>query len=70
MLVLGGRGKPEDMEAFDEMQMLFNKSSDFERHLSRSYLLEHGVAATQIVKSLNNHDTSAEQNSESNQDKK
>ena len=47
ILVLAGRGKPEDMEAYDEMKLLYNKSSDFERHLSRSYLLEHGVAATQ-----------------------
>jgi hypothetical protein len=63
VLVLGGRGKPEDMEAYDEMQLLYNKSSDFERHLSRSYLLEHGVAATQIIKEINNH-------SNSNQNKK
>ena len=47
VLVVGGRGKPEDMEAFDEMQLLYSKSNDFERHLSRSYLLEHGVHATQ-----------------------
>jgi hypothetical protein len=53
VLVVGGRGKPEDMEAYDEMQLLYNKSSDFERHLSRSYLLEHGVEAGQIIKSLN-----------------
>jgi hypothetical protein len=53
VLVVGGRAKPEDMEAYDEMQLLYSKSSDFERHLSRSYLLEHGVAATQIVKELN-----------------
>lgn len=53
VLVVGGRGKPEDMEAYDEMQLLYNKSGDFERHLSRSYLLEHGVAAGQIIKSLN-----------------
>ena len=54
VLVLAGRGKPEDMEAYDEMQLLYNKSSDFERHLSRSYLLEHGVSATQIIKDINN----------------
>jgi hypothetical protein len=42
------------MEAYDEMQLLYNKSSDFERHLSRSYLLEHGVSATQIIKEINN----------------
>jgi len=52
ILVVGGRAKPEDMEAFDEMKLLYSKSSDFERHLSRSYLLEHGVSATQIVKEL------------------
>ena len=45
VLVVAGRGKPEDMEAYDEMQLLYNKSNDFERHLSRSYLLEHGVSA-------------------------
>ena len=36
VMVVGGRGKPEDMESFDEMQLLYSKSSDFERHLSRS----------------------------------
>ena len=53
VMVVGGRGKPEDMEAYDEMQLLYSKSSDFERHLSRSYLLEHGVSATQIIKQIN-----------------
>ena len=61
VLVVGGRGKPEDMEAFDEMQFLYNKSNDFERYLSRSYLLEHGVHAANIIKDLNhnnfNHNT-------------
>jgi hypothetical protein len=55
MLVVGGRGKPEDLEAYDEMQLLYSKSNDFERHLSRSYLIEHGVAAGQIIKELNNN---------------
>jgi hypothetical protein len=36
------------------MQLLYSKSNDFERHLSRSYLLEHGVAATQIVNQIKN----------------
>lgn len=61
VLVVGGRGKPEDMEAFDEMQFLYNKSNDFERYLSRSYLLEHGVHASNIIRDLNhnnfNHNT-------------
>jgi len=49
ILVVGGRGKPEHLEAFDEMQLLYSKSSDFERGLSRSYLLEHGTSAINIV---------------------
>ena len=55
ILVVGGRGKPQDLEVYDEMQLLYSKSSDFERHLSRSYLLEHGVAATQIIQEMNNN---------------
>jgi hypothetical protein len=54
VMVVGGRGRPEDMESFDEMQLLFSKSSDFERHLSRSFLLEHGVHASNIIKTINN----------------
>ena len=53
VLVVGGRGRPEDMEAFDEMQNLYSKSNDFERYLSRSFLLEHGVHATNIIKQVN-----------------
>jgi hypothetical protein len=53
VMVVGGRGKPEDMEAFDEMQLLYSKSNDFERYLSRSFLLEHGVHATDIIKEIN-----------------
>ncbi|MGD6851680.1 MAG: hypothetical protein ACQCN6_06435, partial [Candidatus Bathyarchaeia archaeon] len=40
-------------EAFDEMQNLYSKSNDFERYLSRSFLLEHGVHATNIIKKIN-----------------
>jgi hypothetical protein len=64
ILVLAGRGKPEDMEAYDEMKLLYNKSSDFERHLSRSYLLEHGVSATQIVKEINGNGNEADAQSD------
>ncbi len=63
VMVVAGRGKPEDMEAYDEMQLLYSKSSDFERHLSRSYLLEHGVHASNIIKEIN-------QNSGNNNNKK
>ena len=55
ILVVGGRGHPEDMEAFDEMQNLYSKSNDFERYLSRSFLLEHSVYATDIIKGLNSY---------------
>ena len=54
ILVVGGRAKPEHLEAYDEMQLLYSKSNDFERHLSRSFLLEHGVAATQLVNMIKN----------------
>ena len=53
ILVVGGRGKAEHLEAFDEMQLLYSKSSDFERGLSRSYLLEHGTSATKVVEEIN-----------------
>jgi hypothetical protein len=49
ILVVGGRGKPEDLDAYDEMQLLWSKSSDFERHLSRSLLIEHGISAKQVI---------------------
>jgi len=67
VLVVAGRGKPEHLEAYDEMQLLYNKSNDFERHLSRSYLIEHGVTAAQVIKEINavNHN-----NSEAFQEKK
>ena len=69
LLVVGGRGKPEDLEAYDEMQLLYSKSNDFERNLSRSYLLEQGVAAGQIIKELN-HNNGVSNNSNGNQNKK
>jgi hypothetical protein len=57
ILVVGGRAKHSDMEAYDEMQLLYSKSNDFERRLSRSFLLEHGVSARQIVDSLKNNES-------------
>jgi hypothetical protein len=55
IMVVAGRGRPEDMEAFDEMQLLYNKSNAFERHLSRSYLIEHGVAAVPLINDINHN---------------
>src|SRR3972149_9748028 len=37
ILVVGGRGKPEDLEVYDEMQLLYSKSNSFERNLLRTY---------------------------------
>jgi flagellar biosynthesis regulator FlbT len=55
ILVVGGRGEAQHLEAYDEMQLLYSKSNDFERHLSRSYLLEHGVTAAQVIKEIDNN---------------
>ena len=55
ILVVGGRGKPEDLEVYDEMQLLYSKSNSFERNLSRSYLLEQGVSARDFVLELNHN---------------
>jgi hypothetical protein len=61
VLVVGGRGKPEDLEAYDEMQLLYSKSNEFERHLSRSYLIEHGVAAKQVIDQIKNNNNNSNQ---------
>jgi hypothetical protein len=55
ILVVGGRGKPEDLESFDEMQLLYSKANDFEKNFSRSYLLEHGVSAKQFIEEIKNN---------------
>ena len=55
ILVVGGRGEAQHLEAYDEMKLLYSKSNDFERHLSRSYLLEHGVSAGQVIKEIDNN---------------
>ena len=56
VLVVGGRGKAEHLEAFDEMQLLYSKSNNFERNLSRSYLLEHGISAVEVIDEIENND--------------
>jgi hypothetical protein len=54
VLVVGGRGRAEHLEAYDEMQLLYSKSNSFERNLSRSYLLEHGISALEVIDDINN----------------
>ena len=53
IMVVGGRGKPEDMEAFDEMQLLYANPATSKDISPASFLLEHGVHASQIIKELN-----------------
>jgi len=55
ILVVGGRGKPEDLESFDEMQLLYSKANDFEKNFARSYLLEHGISAKQLIEEIKNN---------------
>ncbi len=55
ILVVGGRGKVEDLESFDEMKLLYSKASNFEKNFARSYLLEHGVSATQLIEEIKNN---------------
>ena len=55
ILVVGGRGKPEDLESFDEMQLLYSKANDFEKNFARSYLLEHGMSAKQLIEEIKNN---------------
>jgi len=49
LLVVAGRGKVEDLESYEGMKLLFDKASDFERQLSRSFLVEHGVTAEELI---------------------
>lgn len=53
ILVIAGRGRPGDLEVYDEMRLLYSKATDFERHLSHSFLLEHGITAEDIIEEIN-----------------
>jgi hypothetical protein len=49
LLVVAGRGKVEDIESYDELKMLSEKATGSERQLSRSFLIEHGVTADELI---------------------
>ncbi|MEM3005970.1 MAG: hypothetical protein QXJ79_04550, partial [Candidatus Bathyarchaeia archaeon] len=53
ILVVGGRGKPMNLETYDEMQALYIKSTEFEKQLSRSFLIEHGINIENIIDKIN-----------------
>jgi len=50
LLIVAGRGKVNDLESYEEMQLLYSRASDLEKQLSRSLLIEHGVTHEEIMK--------------------
>lgn len=52
IIVVGGRGHMEDLSPFDEMERLNRTASDFERGLSRSFLVEHKATLEEILREL------------------
>ncbi len=52
IVVVGGRGHMEDLAPFDEMERLNRTASDFERGLSRSFLVEHKATLDEILREL------------------
>ena len=56
-LVLAARAKHEDLDMLTEMNNLYEQSSESDRLLSHSFLLEHGVVATRDKKDLASGDS-------------
>jgi len=52
IVVVGGRGKVEDLAPYDEMERLNRKASEFEVSLSRSFLVEHRPSLEEILKKI------------------
>jgi len=50
IMTVAGRGRIEDLESYEEMELLYSKASDFEKHLSSSFMIEHGVPPEEIIK--------------------
>ncbi|MBL7167564.1 hypothetical protein ISS40_02725 [Candidatus Bathyarchaeota archaeon] len=50
VVVVGGRSRVEDLATFDEMERLNRKASDFEKGLSKSFLIEHKASLKEILK--------------------
>ncbi len=49
IVVVGGRGRMEDLASYDEMERLNRSASDFERNLSRSFLVEHKASLEELL---------------------
>ena len=52
IVVVGGRGHMEDLAPFDEMERLNRTASEFERGLSRSFLVEHKATLEEILREI------------------
>ena len=52
VVVVGGRGRMEDLAPFDEMERLNRTASDFEKSLSRSFLVEHKASFEEILQDI------------------
>ncbi len=50
VVVVGGRSRVEDLATYDEMERLNRKASDFEKGLSKSFLIEHKASLKEILK--------------------
>jgi hypothetical protein len=48
LLIIGGRAMMGDLVSYDEMDILYDKASDFEKMLSRSFLIEHGKTFEEV----------------------
>ena len=49
IVIIGARGRMEDLATFDEMERLNRKASDFERSLSKSFLVEHKASLEELL---------------------
>jgi hypothetical protein len=52
IVVVGGRGRMEDLDSYDEMERLNRKASEFEVSLSRSFLIEHDPSLKSILEKI------------------
>jgi hypothetical protein len=52
IVVVGARGKVEDLAPYDEMERINRRASDFETSLSRSFLVEHNPSLEELLKKL------------------
>ena len=52
IIIVGGRGHVEDLAPYDEMERLNRKASDFERGLTRSFLVEHKASLEELMEEI------------------